>query len=345
MKPGAITMYRRLILSILFFPLFFFVAAMPVFAQCTSPSGLESQTRYAANKLYYCGDGEWREVPGGSASTGAGCVVGDVYVPGGQDHIFFTAATHANCASISQSRSCTNGVLSGNPTYLHAHCAPLVNDTTPDAFSFNDVTGANVGALTTPSPASITITGINASTNVTVSGDGSPQIRIGTGSWGTMGSITNGQTLAVRLTASAATNATHTAVINVGGVTDNWSVTTSNNDIVNGVHTSAQCTAAGGTVFTSGAIKICRFNSATCPSGWTNYLNWTTTTARSCNTSPVSPCCGNGTSCTTGSHAFSNSAALETCQYEPTCRKWNGDSVCIATYATCTATRTQRGCY
>nr|WP_281721901.1 hypothetical protein [Nitrosomonas nitrosa] len=98
------------------------IAAAPAFAQCNTPSGAESQTRYSGNKLYYCGNGAWHEVPGGSASSGAGCVVGSVYVPGGYTHTFFSAATHANCASISQARTCTDGVLSGSVTYSHPFC-------------------------------------------------------------------------------------------------------------------------------------------------------------------------------------------------------------------------------
>lgn len=93
-------------------------------AQCTSPGGAESQTRYSANKLYYCGNGSWHEVPGGGSGGGGGrhCVVGSVYVSDGQSHTFFSADNHANCASIGQARTCTNGVLSGSATYSHPFC-------------------------------------------------------------------------------------------------------------------------------------------------------------------------------------------------------------------------------
>ena len=97
-------------------------------------------------------------------------------------------------------------------------------DTTPNAFSFTDVTGAEVSTLTTSN--SITIGGINTSTPVSVSGSGSPQIRINGGSWVTSGTITNGQSLQVRLTSSASNDTASTATVNVGGVTDSWSVTT-----------------------------------------------------------------------------------------------------------------------
>jgi hypothetical protein len=101
----------------------------------------------------------------------------------------------------------------------------LAADTTPNAFDFTpNVTNAALSTLTTAS--SITISGINTTTPVSVSGTGSPQISINGGAWVTSGNITNGQTLAVRLTSSASTNTAHTATVDVGGVTDAWSVTT-----------------------------------------------------------------------------------------------------------------------
>jgi len=96
-------------------------------------------------------------------------------------------------------------------------------DTTPNAFTFTDVTNAEPSTLTTSN--TITITGINTTTPVSVTGTGA-QISINGGAWGTSGNITNGQTLAVRLTSSASFATAMTATVNVGGVTDNWSVTT-----------------------------------------------------------------------------------------------------------------------
>ena len=97
-------------------------------------------------------------------------------------------------------------------------------DTTPDAFSFTDQTDVALSTITTSN--SININGINTSTPVSVSGDGSPEIRINGGSWATSGSITDGQSLEVRLTSSGSNSTAHTATVDVGGVTDVWSVTT-----------------------------------------------------------------------------------------------------------------------
>lgn len=99
-----------------------------------------------------------------------------------------------------------------------------ISDTTPDAFSFTDVTGQALNTLITSN--TITINGINSATPVSVSGAGSPQISIAGGAWATSGSITNGQTLQVRLTSANAFSTARTATVDVGGVTDVWSVTT-----------------------------------------------------------------------------------------------------------------------
>lgn len=115
--------------------------------------------------------------------------------------------------------TCTGGAY----VYSGVTCATAA-DTTPDAFSFTDVTGAAVNTLTTSN--TITISGISSGTAVSVSGAGSPQISINGGAWGTSGTITNGQTLRVRLTAAATINTARTATVDVGGVTDVWSVTT-----------------------------------------------------------------------------------------------------------------------
>lgn len=97
-------------------------------------------------------------------------------------------------------------------------------DTTPNAFSFTDETNQALNTLNTSNI--ITISGINAPTSVTVSGTGSPQISINGGAWATSGTITNGQTLQVRLTTANAFTTARSATVNVGGVTDVWSVTT-----------------------------------------------------------------------------------------------------------------------
>ncbi|MBI2044301.1 thrombospondin type-1 domain-containing protein [Candidatus Pacearchaeota archaeon] len=79
--------------------------------------------------------------------------------------------------------------------------------------------------------------------------------------------------------------------------------------LVNNVHTVAQCASAGGTV----VDNFCQFSSPSCPSGWTQYKSWSTTTAKTCNRNTVGAECGD--SCTTGSHGWQNKN-IETCGYD-----------------------------
>ncbi len=111
----------------------------------------------------------------------------------------------------------------------------VIPDTTPDAFTFTDQTDVAVSTLTTSN--SITISGINIGASVSVTGDGSPQVSIAGGAWGTSGTINNGESLQVRLTSSANGSTASTATVTVGGVSDSWSVTTESVALTGGSNT------------------------------------------------------------------------------------------------------------
>jgi hypothetical protein len=97
-------------------------------------------------------------------------------------------------------------------------------DTTPNAFTYTDVVDQALSSVITSN--SINIGGINSPAAVTISGSGSPQFRIAAGSWVTSGTITNGQSLQLRLTSSGSVNTMLSATVDVAGVTDQWDVTT-----------------------------------------------------------------------------------------------------------------------
>jgi hypothetical protein len=97
-------------------------------------------------------------------------------------------------------------------------------DTTPDAFSFTDQ--ADVSTSTLISSNTLNITGIDASVAVSISGDGSPQFSINGGAWGTSGTITNGQTLQLRLTSNSSVATMNSATVTVGTATDQFDVST-----------------------------------------------------------------------------------------------------------------------
>ena len=99
---------------------------------------------------------------------------------------------------------------------------PLITDTTPDAFSFIDQTDIALNALT--ESAAITISGINTTTNITISG-GEYSINNGTYTSAT-GSIINGQSVKVRHTSSGSNSTTTDTVLTIGSVSDTFTTTT-----------------------------------------------------------------------------------------------------------------------
>lgn len=121
--------------------------------------------------------------------------------------------------------------------------------------------------------------------------------------------------------------------------------------LVNCVHTSVQCSSAGGTRVVAGGPSVCRFNGITIPGGWTAYGSpgWSQTTATFCSGAASNPfpqlasiptagaaCAQN--SCTTGSHTWANTAR-ETCDYYDI-----SDTLC-QNPITCPANYTYRGAY
>ena len=134
-------------------------------------------------------------------------------------------------------------------------------------------------------------------------------------------------------------------------------VTSTQFDLVYGIHSSTQCTNLGGTVITDGADKLCKFNQASCKTGWTPFKEWSTTTSNSITCHAYwfhadewgegDRCrknAGGDTTCNTGSHQFKN-LPLESCQARPTGVYADHCDGCTLTYVEATATRTQIGCY
>lgn len=112
--------------------------------------------------------------------------------------------------------------------------------------------------------------------------------------------------------------------------------------IYNKNHVVSDCTSAGGTTINDGTNIFCKFASSSCPSGWTQYANYSTTTANTCVGQNTSSKCSGATSCTTGSHGFNNTIA-ETCSYNSTQYSfWTG---CGTSALTCKATVAEVGCY
>lgn len=98
----------------------------------------------------------------------------------------------------------------------------FVPDTTPDAFSFASM--SNVAASAKIVSSTQSINGINAPTSITISGG---EYAIGAANFTTVGgTITNGQQIRLRVTASPISGGVATATVNVGGVVATFTVTT-----------------------------------------------------------------------------------------------------------------------
>ena len=129
----------------------------------------------------------------------------------------------------------TSGEIRFNTTYdvfqgcttrgwmaFHAPASPSAGGPAP--FGFIDQTGVASGAVITSN--AVTITGIGAAVAVSISGNGNPEFRIAGGAWVTNGSITDGQTLELRLTSSGSHSTIRSATVTVGTLSDQWDVAT-----------------------------------------------------------------------------------------------------------------------
>ncbi len=97
-------------------------------------------------------------------------------------------------------------------------------DTTPDAFTFTDVTGADPSTEYVSN--TITVAGINEATPISISG-ADEEYRINGGTWAnTPGTVQNGDVVEVKVTSSASYNTPVSTTLDIGGVTDAFDVTT-----------------------------------------------------------------------------------------------------------------------
>jgi len=117
--------------------------------------------------------------------------------------------------------------LTGVPMTASAGTLTIPMDTTPDAFSFTDVTDATASTLYTSG--AITVAGINGAATVTLSGTGANNAyeKNTSGTWtSAQGTANVGDTFKVRHTSSASASTATTSILTIGGVSDTYSVTT-----------------------------------------------------------------------------------------------------------------------
>ncbi|MFN3826352.1 MAG: hypothetical protein ACK4NR_01860 [Micavibrio sp.] len=146
--------------------------------------------------------------------------------------------------------------LSSNCSYtgnLRTYCIESADnpaDTYPDPFYYNPMTTQGTPSATDVTGGAVTITGINTTVPVSVSGAGNPEYRINAGGWTNVsGTIGNGDVLTIRADAPAAVNQRNKVNVTVGDYTTTWYVgagntantkrifvtSTSTNGAINGV--------------------------------------------------------------------------------------------------------------
>lgn len=102
------------------------------------------------------------------------------------------------------------------------------SDYTPDAFTFTDLTGQDLGTVVSSN--TVTIAGIDTTVygSFVQTGHLSGEYSKNGGAWTTLGafSVVSGDTIQLRLTTSASQGTTHSIKVDIAGVTDTWDVTT-----------------------------------------------------------------------------------------------------------------------
>jgi hypothetical protein len=118
-----------------------------------------------------------------------------------------TVSATVTIGGVSDSFSATTGAL----------------DTTPATFSFTDVTGAKKKRAVTSN--AVTVSSINTSVAISVNGAGVTYSKNGGTFTTNAGTVVNGDQVRLRITASSTSNTTLTATATIGGISDQWSVT------------------------------------------------------------------------------------------------------------------------
>lgn len=231
-------------------------SSLPAHAACNSPPGGAGDQIYNSthNVMQYCNGNQWIAMGSGGASSdpdtlgSLSCNDGDgIEFDGSQWICKAGGGGGGGGIGGGDMDDCADGdeVLFAWDEDSGA-IVPRCVDKVPDAFSFTNATGVPLNVREVSNTVVLSGFDTGVALNVIVSGQGSPEISIQGGEWTTGGTIENGQSLRVRLTAAGSGNVTRTAAIMVGDASVNWSVTTSNNF----------CAPLGATQLPSGA---CRF--------------------------------------------------------------------------------------
>ena len=195
---------------------------------------------------------------GGTASVGGGSYTTSGIISPGQTVTLRVTSNASYSGSVTA--TFTAGGVSGTFT---ANTRAL--DTTPNAFSFASSSGAEPSSSRESSP--VTITGFDGAISWSTSGG---TASISGGAHNTSGTITAGQTVAVRLTTSSAFSTSKSATFTAGGVSGTFTVTTRAVDTTPNI--------SGWTPVTNAARGATIYSSFATVDGFDGTLSWTGTT-------------------------------------------------------------------
>lgn len=192
---------------------------------------------------------------------------------GGSSDVWGLSLTGANLSSLSVSvyGHPTGTTLGTESIYIdYVRVTIYYSDSTPDAFSFTDVTGQSLSTVVASDVE--TITGLTGSSPVSLSGSASSEWRKNGGTWtSSPGTVVNNDTVQVRHTTSASFSTAVNTTLTIGGVSDTFTTTTaaadstpnafslgdkssaelstsysSSSPTISGINTSATVTVSGG---------------------------------------------------------------------------------------------------
>lgn len=134
--------------------------------------------------------------------------------------VIYLRLPSSGSGSTARTATITIGSISDGMTVTTA----AATDTTPNAFSFTDVTGADTLSVYSDT---VTITGINAQTTASLTSSDSATFKVNNGSFNTSSkTVVNNDTVTMRLFTSSDSFTPHSGTLSVGGVSDTFTVTT-----------------------------------------------------------------------------------------------------------------------
>lgn len=187
----------------------------------TDQTGVNLSTAITSNSI---------TVGGINAKASISVTGGSFSINGGTFRTSSTTVSNGNTVRVKQTSSAsysttTNTVLTIGgvvDTFSVTTKANASADTTPDQFSFTDQTNVPLSTVVTSN--TISVLGINAAAAISIS-NGSYSINGGAFTTAS-GTVSNGNSVAVRLTSSANNATTTNTTLSIGGVSDTFSATT-----------------------------------------------------------------------------------------------------------------------